>query len=165
MNKQAASTILSRLDTTANEVEALRDQGHINPREATELLRNIDGFSDKLEKATYGEKSLAARQAKVLKRDSDEPWMDTFENPQKPIETDPDEPYMHTAPGGFNSKDIPTYDSDDTYGVTERDEFAVRDLSEHADPTKQQPSWSRGPAGKSTKQGATRQASAKTWAP
>ena len=158
MDKQAASKILSRLDSTANEVEKLRDDGHLNPREANELLHNIDGFADRLQIAAFGEDAFRAFQAKVIERDSDEPWMDTFENPQKPIQTDPDENYMHTAPGGYNSKDIPTFDSDDTIQVTERDEFEVRDLSEWADKTKPQPSWAKGSAGKSTKQGS------KNWA-
>ena len=60
----------------------------------------------------------------------------------------------------FNGKSIPTYDQDNTHSMTERDEYNVRDVSEWSDGTKQQPSWERGPAGKSTKQG-----SSKTWAP
>ena len=160
MDKQAAGKILSRLESTANDVETLAKAGKIDPKVAAELTRNIDSFSDRLEIAAFGQDAFNARRAKVLQRDPDEPWMDTFENPQKVIEGEPDEPYMHESGASFNGKSIKTYDSDDTSQVTERDEFAVRDLSEWADGTKQQPSWSRGPAGKSTKQG-----SEKTWAP
>lgn len=160
MDKRIASEILSRLDSTAKMVESLRDAGKVGSREAGELLRNIDSFADGLEIAVGGKKAFEARQAKVLKRDSDEQWMDTFDNPQKPIQVEDDEPYMHETGQSFNCKSIKTYDSDDTSQVTDRDEYAIRDLSEHADPTKQQPSWAKGPAGKSTKQG-----SAKTWAP
>ena len=160
MDKRIASKILSSLDSTAKLVEGLRAEGKVDSREAGELLHNIDGFADKLQIAVMGEEAFRAFQAKVIKRDSDEPWMDTFDNPQKPIQVEPDEPYMHETGNSFNCKSIKTYDSDDTSGVTDRDEYAVRDLSEHADPVKQQPSWAKGSAGKSTKQGST-----KTWAP
>ena len=160
MDKKIASKILSRLDDTAKMVEDLRDQEKVTSREAGELLHNIDSFADKLQISVMGEEAFRAFQAKVIKRDSDEPWMDTFDNPQKPIQVEPDEPFMHETGKSFNCDSIQTYDSDDTSQVTDRKEFAVRDLSEHADPTKQQPSWTSGPAGKSTKQG-----SAKTWAP
>ena len=166
MDKRIASQVLSTLDSTAKEVEELLAGGHVNSEEAGKLLHNIDSFADRLQIAAYGKASFRAFQAKVLERDSDEPWMDTFNNVQEPIQTDPDEPYMHMAPGGYNSKDMPTYDSDDSSGVTERDEYAVHDLSEYSDPTKQQPSWARGPAGKSTKQGSGKpKIAAKTWAP
>lgn len=160
MDKQAAGKILSRLEATANDVEELAKAGKIDPRVASELTQNIDQFSDKFEIAVFGEAAFKARQAKVIQRDPDEGYMDTFENPQKVIEGEPDEPYMHESGASFNGKSIKTYDSDDTSQVTERDEYAIRDVSEWADGTKQQPSWSKGPAGKSTKQG-----SGKTWAP
>jgi hypothetical protein len=161
MDKRIAGEILSRLDSTAKMVEDLRTAGKVDPKEADELLHNIDGFADRFEIAVGGREAFEARQAKVIKRDSDEPWMDTFENPQKPIQVEPDEPYMHETGKSFNCDSIPTYDSDDTSQVTDRKEYAVRDLSEHADGTKQQPSWTSGPAGKSTKQGSTKP---KTWA-
>ena len=92
--------------------------------------------------------------------------MNTFDNPNKVIQSDKDEPYMHSIGPSFNAKGIGTYDVDRTSTVSERDEYAVRDLNEYAGGTKKQPSWAKGPAGKSTKQGSTvpRQAS-KTWAP
>lgn len=161
MDKKIASQILAKLDSTAKTVEELRDAGAMGSREAGELLHKIDGFADRFQVAHFGEESFRGFQAKVLERDSDEPWMDTFQNPQKPIEVDPDEPYMHETGKSFNCDSIKTYDSDDTSEVTDRKEFAVRDLSEHADPTKQQPSWNSGPAGKSTKQGSS---APKTWA-
>lgn len=161
MDKKIASQILTKLDSTAKAVEELRDAGAVGSREAGELLHNIDSFADRFQVAHFGESSFRDFQAKVIERDSDEPWMETFQNPQKPIEVDPDEPYMHETGKSFNCDSIKTYDSDDTSGVTDRKEFTVRDLSEHADPVKQQPSWTSGPAGKSTKQGS---AAPKTWA-
>lgn len=160
MDKKIASQMLTQLEATANDVEALAKAGKIDPRAASQLVRNLDNFSDKLEIAAFGEEAFKARQAKVFQQDSDEPYMKTFENPNKVIEGEGDEPYMHDSGASFNGKSIPTYDQDNTHSMTERDEHNVRDVSEWADGTKQQPSWSRGPAGKSTKQG-----SSKTWAP
>ena len=157
MNKQLANKILSNLDETANLIDKLAKDGKLDPKVAAELNGNIDSFSDRFQVAAFGQKSLAgwkSKVGKVLQQDSDEPYMKTFENPQKPIQTDADEPYMHRTEKSFNCDSIPTYDSDDTSGVTDRKEHAVRDLSELSDPTKQQPSWTSGPAGKSTRQGA-----------
>ncbi len=169
LNKKVASQVLASLDSTGNEIEGLAKAGLIDPKIAAELLHNIDTTADRIQVAAYGAESLEAykgKVAKVIKQDSDEPYMKTFENPQKPLQTDSDEPYMHTAPGGFNSKPVPTFDSDDTSQVSERDEYDVRDLSEHANKTTKQPSWPGGSSGKSTKQGSSRQASAprgKSW--
>lgn len=159
MDKKAAGQILTKLEATASDIEALKKAERIDPKIASELVSNIDTFSDKLEIAAFGKAAFEARKAKVLMKDPDEPYMDTFENPQKVIDGDPDEPYMHESGASFNGKSIPTYDSDDTSQVTDRDEYNVREVSEWADGTKQQPSWTSGPAGKSTKQGST-----KTWA-
>jgi len=164
MNKQLANQILTNLDETANLIEKLAKGGKLDPKVAAELTQNIDSFSDRFQVAAFGDKSLStwkSKVGKVLQRDPDEQYMETFQNPQKPIQTDPDEPYMHRTEKSFNCDSIPTYDSDDTSQVTDRKEHTVRDLSEHADPTKQQPSWSGGPAGKSTRQGSQ---SEKKWA-
>lgn len=160
MDKKIASQMLTQLEATANDVESLVKAGKIDPRAASKIVRNLDSFSDKLEIAAYGEASFNARKAKVLQQDPDEAYMKTFENPNKVIEGEGDEPYMHDSGESFNGKSIPTYDQDNTNNMTERDEYNVRGMSEWADGTKQQPSWERGPAGKSTKQG-----SSKTWAP
>ena len=157
MNKQLANKILSNLDETANLIDKIAKNGKLDPKVAAELNGNIDSFSDRFQVAAFGKKSLAGWKSKVARvdqMDSDEIYMKTFDNPQKVLQSDADETFMHHTEKSFNCDSIPTYDSDDTSGVTDRKEYAVRDLSEHADPTKQQPSWSGGPAGKSTRQGA-----------
>jgi hypothetical protein len=169
MNKRIAHQILQSLDKTASEIEKLSQAKLIDPKVAAEIISNIDTSADRIQIAAYGQAAFDAYQAKiakVVKRDSDEPYMETFQNPIKPIKVDADEPYMHKAPGGFNSKDIGTFDVDPTTTVSDRDEYDVRDVSEFADGTKKQPTWPGGSSGKSTKQGAARSAStAKTWAP
>lgn len=163
MNQKTASRILSTLDGIGNDIETLIKKGVVSKEAGEKIVRSIDTAADNIQVAAYGKEAFEAYQqkiSKVLKKDPDEKYMETFENPQKPIKTDADEPYMKHAPGGFNSKGIDTYDSDDTSQVSERDEYDVRDLSEHADKTKKQPSWPKGSSGKSTRQG-----SQKTWAP
>jgi hypothetical protein len=175
IEKQIASKMLTRLDTIASRVETLTKEGKLQPRTAGELLKHIDTFADNLQIAAYGKEAFEAfraKVAKVIQKDPDEKYMDTFDNPIKPIQTDPDEGYMHKMEAPFNGKAQETFDKDRSSTVVERDEYNVRDLNEYAGGTKKQPSWSKGPAGKSTIQGATkpqpRQASPaksdKTWA-
>lgn len=170
MDKQLANQTLATLDDISRRLEVLAGKGLIDTKVATSVVTALDGFSDKFHVAAFGQESLdryKAHVAKVLKKDSDEKYMDTFDNPNKVISGESDEPYMHKVGPGFNSSGIDTFDQDRTTTVTDRKEYAIRDLNEHAGGTKKQPSWSGGPAGKSTKQGSTRQASrpTKTWAP
>lgn len=176
--KQIANRVLSTLDSTAEQLEGLAKAGKIDPRLATAITRDIDAFADKFEVAVYGKENLQKRasrliQAKVVQRDSDEQYMETFKNPIKPITTDADEKYMHTAEHGYNStKDQGTYDVDRSSTVHDREEYNVRDLNEFSPGTKKQPSWEKGPAGKSTAIGsaparrvAAPKPTGKTWAP
>lgn len=169
IQKDFANKVLTTLDTTANTIDSLAKAGKIDPRVASQITKDIDSFSDRFQVAAFGEKSLSAHQskvAKVIKQDADEAYMKTFENPIKPITTDADEPYMHKAEHGYNStKDEETFDADRSSSVHDRNEYAVRDLNEFAEGTKKQPSWDKGPAGKSTKQGSAAPRTAKTWAP
>lgn len=156
MDKKLANSTLHTIDSIAKRVDELAKGGAISPKVASQVLLNLDTFADNFHVAAFGEESLRRHQAKLLSGDSDEKkYMNTFDNPNKVIESDSDEPFMHKTPASFNSKGIDNYDQDRTTTVSDRDEFAVRDLSEHADGTKQQPSWPRGSAGKSTKQGAS----------
>ena len=161
MQKQTANKILSSLDRTSDRLDGLAKAGKLDPRLAASLTREIDKFADKFQTAAFGPEKFKAHQARVIKRDADETFMDTFENPNKVIKCDADEPFMHKTPASFNADAIDNYDQDRTSTVTDRKEHNVRDLNEHADGTKKQPSWSKGPAGKSTRQGAARP---KTWA-
>lgn len=148
MDKKLANKVLTNLDRTAGMLEALAKDGKVDARVASKLIGDIDSFADRFQVAAFGEKALAshkAKVAKVIESDSDESYMKTFDNPNKVLEKDADESYMDT------------FDTDRTTTVTERDEYQVKDLSEHADGTKKQPSWTKGP--KSHKASAP----AKTW--
>lgn len=161
IQKQTANQVLTSLDRSSNMIEALVKAKRLDPKLGFKLVREIDGFADRFQIAAFGmaafkrHQAHMARQAKVIQKDSDEKYMDTFDNPNKVIQSDADEPYMHKTPASFNAKAIDNYDQDRTTTVSERDEYTVRDLNEFADGTKKQPSWARGPAGKSTKQGST----------
>lgn len=150
--KTVANKVLTNLDTAASKLEELVKSGKADPKLAS-VIREIDSFADRFQKAAFGEQSFKSHQAKVLKRDSDEKFMDTFDNPNKVLQADPDEPFMHKTGPTFSGKGAETFDCDNSSAVSDRDEHTVRDLSQWSDSTKKQPSWTRGPAGKSTRQG------------
>src|SRR5271157_5841642 len=112
IQKPVANKILANLDETANKIDMLAKAGKIDPRVAASLTLKIDSFADKLQVATFGPDALKRHTAKVLQRDPDEKYMDTYDNPNKVIQSDPDEPYMHKTPAGANSKAIDNYDQD-----------------------------------------------------
>lgn len=174
MTKDTAKKVLTALDSAANELQRLKVAGFLDAATVDGMLLDLDTSADRIQLAAFGPESFEAykaKVAKVFKQDPDEPYMKTFENPQKPIKTESDEPYMKKAPAGFQpGTGGDTFDSDDTMQVTDRKEYTVRDESEYSDGTKKQPSWKGGPAGKSTKQGSAapaprRASSEKTWAP
>ena len=164
MEKRLANRILTNLEHTATEIENLAKAGKIDRRLATDVVAKIDNFSDKFEIEAFGMKSFNNRRARVLQSDKDEPYMSTFDNPNKVLQSDKDEPYMHSTPASFNAKGIGNFDVDRSSTVTDRDEYQIRDLNPHAGGTKAQPSWNGGPAGKSTRQGSYDRPE-KTWAP
>lgn len=158
--KQVANKVLSNLDLAASRIEELAKNGKLDPRLASNLVRDIDTFADKFEVSAYGADSLKRRQAAVLHGDADERhYMNTFENTVKPLKTDGDEQYMHTTGHGARwAEDVPSFDADRSSVVANRPEYNVRGQSDvsNGGKTARQPSWS-GAGRKST-------ASAKTWA-
>jgi hypothetical protein len=98
-----ADQFLARLDRIASVVQANHKQWGMGFTAAKNLVNAVDALADDLESATYGAASLLNRQAseigqaklaQVIQRDSDEGYMDTFKNPQAPVQTEADEPYM-----------------------------------------------------------------------
>jgi hypothetical protein len=100
-----ADRLLARLDRVASTVQEQHGKWGMGFEQAKGLVNEIDRIADELEVAAYGENSMTIRQAQVIQRETDEPYMDTFENPQQPHQTDADEPYMDA------------YRSDDSSGV------------------------------------------------
>jgi len=93
-----ASDILTHLDNLALAVKAKFASWGMTQEDAKKVVNGLDSVADNFERATFGEESLQKRQAEicaaVIQRDSDEPYMDTFQNPHQPVQTDADEPYM-----------------------------------------------------------------------
>lgn len=173
IDKKVANKVLQTLDDTAQRLEGLKTAGKIDPKIADGLVREIDAYADRFQVAAFGKDAFGRFVSKVIKKDPDEKYMDTFDNPNKVVQSDADEQYMHKTPPSFNSKGIDNYDQDRTTTVSDRKEYDVRDLSEMSTQSKQ-PTWPGGSAGKSTKQGSTaprtaprpapKAAPAKTWA-
>jgi hypothetical protein len=156
--KNIANKVLTNLDLAAGKLEGLVKSGKADPRLAS-VVKELDAFADRFQVAAFGPaafrafRAAAARKAAVFQKDPDEKYMSTFENPNKVISGDADE--ASWMKGG-------NFDVDRTTTVSERKEYAIRDLStkDGANATTKQPSWKGGPAGKSTRQGSTE----KQWA-
>lgn len=101
-----ADAILLRLDRIAATIQANHKTWGMPFDTAKAIVNDLDKTADEIETASYGEASLANRQVEVVKQASaprtaevvhkepDEPYMGTFSNPMKPIQTEADEPYM-----------------------------------------------------------------------
>lgn len=95
-----ASELLGRLDKLAADIQANHESWGMSLEDAKPLVNGLDKLADDLEQRFFGAASLQRRQveilkqAKVIQKDSDESYMDTFNSPMKPHQTDGDEPYM-----------------------------------------------------------------------
>jgi len=89
-----AEIILTRLDKLASTIQSNHEAWGMPFETAKAIVNDLDKTADTIEIATFGADSFASRQAEVIQRDADEPYMKTFENVQAPIQTESDEPYM-----------------------------------------------------------------------
>ena len=91
------SKVLSRLDRIAQVVQDNHEKWGMNFEAARAVVNEIDKVADEVEKLAYGEEHMFKRQvhvlreAKVLQKDTDEGYMNTFDAPMAPIQTDADE--------------------------------------------------------------------------
>lgn len=100
-SSQEADRILARLDRVAATVQAKYAEWGMPFEAAKEIVNALDKTADDLEVATFGPHSFERRQvellgktAKVIQRESDESYMETFANPMQPHQIEADEPYM-----------------------------------------------------------------------
>lgn len=97
-----ASEILGRLDAIAKEIQDRHASWGMSFEAAKKVVNGLDAIADSFERTAFGQESFERRQREVLgaviQRDSDEPYMDAFQNTMDPIQTDADEPYM----GAYN---------------------------------------------------------------
>lgn len=94
MPREAAKRLVNHLDRTADATEAfIFGETSLQARQA-EIAVASESFAKDAVDSGLISRSQFSRAARVLQRDSDEQYMDTYKNPMAPIETDSDEPYM-----------------------------------------------------------------------
>lgn len=95
--QEEASKILARLDRVAQVIQDNHEKWGMNFEAAKAVVNEIDKVADRVELNAYGADHMlkrqvhVLRQAKVLQEDADEGYMDTFNAPTAPIQTDADE--------------------------------------------------------------------------
>jgi hypothetical protein len=89
-----ANTILTRLDRAAATIQQNYDKWGMDFETARALAHDLDKTADEIEVATFGKESFMRRQAEVVRREPDEPYMDTFKVNPEPVQIEADEPYM-----------------------------------------------------------------------
>jgi hypothetical protein len=99
--KEEASKVLGRLDHMAATIQDNHASWGMPFVVARALVNSIDKIADDVEASSMGPESLFKRQVstiaksgKVVQKDADESYMETFQNPMAPIKTDADESYM-----------------------------------------------------------------------
>ena len=120
MTLDAAKSIVNRLDKTADAAEAFFfGDDSLRARQAEIAISSESFVKDALDSGLLS-RSHVSKAARVIQRDSDEGYMDTFKNPMEPIETDSDEPYMNA------------YGDDQSSAVTEGEDDTGRELAPEA---------------------------------
>jgi hypothetical protein len=91
---QDADRILGRLDRVAQTIQTQHKSWGMPFETAKQLVNALDKTADEVELAAFGATSFLRRQAEVIQKDSDEPYMDNYRNPMEPVQIESDEPYM-----------------------------------------------------------------------
>jgi hypothetical protein len=95
--QEEASKVLTRLDRIAQVIQDNHEKWGMNFEAAKAVVNEIDKVADEVELNAYGAEHMlqrqvhVLRQAKVLQKDTDEGYMDTFNAPTAPVQTDADE--------------------------------------------------------------------------
>lgn len=95
--QEEASKVLTRLDRIAQVIQENHDKWGMNFEAAKAVVNEIDKVADEVELNAYGADHMlkrqvhVLRQAKVIQEDEGEGYMDTFNAPTAPIQTDADE--------------------------------------------------------------------------
>ena len=91
---EQANGMLTRLDKIARKIQAEHESWGMPFALAKAIVNDLDRTADEIEVVAFGKESFEKRQAEVILKNPDEPYMDTFGNPMAPVQTDADEPYM-----------------------------------------------------------------------
>lgn len=127
LSSQNADRVLARLDRVAATIQEKYASWGMSFEDAKRIVNAIDETADTIELSSFGRESLARRQAEVMggktarvvQRDADEKYMDTFKNPMMPVQIESDEPYMHI------------YDDDQSSAVGTGESTSGRKLAPH----------------------------------
>lgn len=98
--KKEASEVLYRLDKMASQIQAKFACMGLDKATAKSIVNDLDKVADIVETGAFGQDSFENRriellkQAKVIQKESDEPYMATYENPMQPHQVEADEKYM-----------------------------------------------------------------------
>lgn len=96
-SQNEASRVLTRLDRIAQVIQDNHEKWGMDFEAAKAVVNEIDKVADEVELNAYGADHMlkrqvhVLRQAKVLQKDGDEGYMDTFNAPTAPVQTDADE--------------------------------------------------------------------------
>ncbi len=126
-----ANTILSRLDKAAGTIQANYEKWGMDFDVARELVQDLDKTADEVELAAFGKESFQRRQAEVIRREPDEPYMTTFDVNPKPIQIEADEPYMKLYNLGDPERGREDQSSNMLHGISTTD----RPLTPHSKDT------------------------------
>jgi hypothetical protein len=128
---QDANTLLSRLDKAAGTIQANYDKWGMDFETAKALVQDLDKTADEIEIAAFGKESFTRRQAEVIRREPDEPYMKTFEVNPSPVQIEADEPYMKLYDLGDPMRGREDQSSNMLHGISTTD----RPLTPHSKDT------------------------------
>jgi hypothetical protein len=126
-----ANDILTRLDKVAGVIQANYDKWGMDFETARSLVQDLDKTADEIEIASFGKESFQRRQAEVVRREPDEPYMDTFKVNPEPVQIEADEPYMKLYDLGDPMRGRPDQSSNMLHGISTTD----RPLTPHSKDT------------------------------
>ena len=129
--QQEADQILSSLDRAAGMIQENYEKMGMDFESARALVHDLDKTADEIELASFGKESFVRRQAEVVRREPDEPYMDTFKVNPSPVQVEADEPYMKLYNLGDPVRNRPDQSSNMLHGISTTD----RPLTPHSKDT------------------------------
>jgi hypothetical protein len=126
-----ANNILSRLDRVAGAIQANYEKWGLDFETARALCHDLDKTADEIEEASFGKESFTRRQAEVIRREPDEPYMETFKVNPSPVQIEADEPYMKLYDLGDPMRGREDQSSNMLHGISTTD----RPLTPHSKDT------------------------------
>ena len=80
---QDAEALLARIDKMASGIQANYESWGMPFDVAKAIVNDLDKTADAIELAAFGKESFTRRQAEVIQREADEPYMKAYGNPDQ----------------------------------------------------------------------------------